>query len=137
MFYVCGPNPSTWWGIYHHELGFSCRMLLSDRLVGMLRLSPVHPSHEEAGRKERACKALPARMPNHTGLHVLCLEAQGQTILVNVVTRATEARCLLCEYPSERGHSRSRRWVVDLPWPSRCACTCAGFFNNPASSRKI
>jgi|SRR5215472_262770 len=60
--------------------------------------------------------ASPALVPDPACLHLLRLEAKGQTILMEVVTRAPEARCPLCQHLSERVHSRYQRRVADLPW---------------------
>ena len=58
--------------------------------------------------------ASPALVPDPACLHLLRLEAKGQTMLMEVVTRATEACCPLCQRPAERMHSRYQRWVADL-----------------------
>lgn len=85
--------------------------------------------------------ASPALVPGPAYLHLLRLEAKGQAIVMEVVTRATEARCPLCQRPSERVHSRYRRWVADLPWATLAVQVCLHvrrfFCDNRACSRLI
>jgi transposase len=85
--------------------------------------------------------ASPALVPDPACLHLLRLEAKGQTILMEVVTRATEACCPLCQRPSERVHSRYQRWVADLPWANlavQVRLHVRRFFcDNPACARII
>ena len=85
--------------------------------------------------------ASPALVPDPACLHLLRLEAKGQTILMEVATRATEARCPLCQRPSERVHSRYRRWVADLPWANLAVQVCLHvrrfFCDNRACARAI
>src|SRR5215472_17600618 len=68
--------------------------------------------------------ASPALVPDPACLHLLRLEAKGQTILMEVVTRATEARCPLCQHLSERVHSHYQRRVADLPWANLAVHVC-------------
>jgi hypothetical protein len=58
--------------------------------------------------------ASPALVPDPACLRLLRLEADQQTIIVVVVTRATEAPCPLCHHPNSRVHSRYTRRVADL-----------------------
>jgi transposase len=85
--------------------------------------------------------ASPALVPDPACLHLLSLEAKGQTILMDVVSCATEACCPLCQRPSERVHSRYRRWVADLPWANLAIQVCLHvrrfFCDNPACCRRI
>src|SRR5262249_2633492 len=83
----------------------------------------------------------PALVPDPACLHLLSLEAKGQTILMDVVSRAIATRCPLCQCPSERIHSRYRRWVADLPWANLAVQVCLHvrrfFCDNPACCRRI
>jgi hypothetical protein len=66
----------------------------------------------------------PALVPDPACLHLLSLEAKGQTILMDVVSCALITRCPLCQRPSERVHSSYRRWVADLPWANLAVQVC-------------
>jgi transposase len=83
----------------------------------------------------------PPLVPDPACLHLLCLEAKGQAIQMDVITRATQALCPLCQRPSERVHSRYRRWVADLPWANLAVQVCLHvrrfFCDNPACCRRI
>src|SRR5579885_877759 len=85
--------------------------------------------------------ASPALVPDPASLHLLSLEAKGQMILMEVVTRAPEACCPLCQRPSERVHSRYRRRVADLPWANLAVQVCLRvrrfFCDNRACARRI
>lgn len=85
--------------------------------------------------------ASPALVPDPACLHLLSLEAKGQMILMEVVTRAPEACCPLCQRPSERVHSRYRRRVADLPWANLAVQVCLRvrrfFCDNRACARRI
>lgn len=60
--------------------------------------------------------ASPPLVPDPSCLHLICLEAEAQLIMIWVTATATEAACPLCQRPSSRVHSRYLRRVADLPW---------------------
>ena len=83
----------------------------------------------------------PALLPDPTCLHLLQLESCGKLITATVITRAQSARCPLCEWPSDKVHSRYVRVVADLPWAGyavRLKLHTRRFFcTNPDCQRKI
>jgi len=60
--------------------------------------------------------ASPTLLPDPTCLHLASFEMNAQTITAVVTTTASEVLCPLCQYHSERLHSRYTRVVADLPW---------------------
>jgi transposase len=57
----------------------------------------------------------PTLFPDASCLHLVRLEAEEQFILAVVATTASEALCPLCQCRWESVHSRSVRFVADLP----------------------
>ena len=52
--------------------------------------------------------------PAHVRLAYLC--ASDDQITVIAFSKATDARCPLCDQPSQRVHSRYIRTLADVPW---------------------
>ncbi|GHP00273.1 hypothetical protein KSF_103200 [Reticulibacter mediterranei] len=57
-----------------------------------------------------------ALLPDPNMLHLLHLEAEPQRITAVVITTAPTAPCPVCQFPSNRVHSRYQRIAADLPW---------------------
>src|SRR5258708_19624291 len=55
-------------------------------------------------------------LPDPSGLRLLRLEADEQSIIAVVTTTASGALCPLCQGHAESIHSRYTRMVTDLPW---------------------
>jgi transposase len=55
-------------------------------------------------------------LPDPSGLQLLRLEADEQSIIAVVATTSSGALCPLCQCHSESIHSRYTRMVTDLPW---------------------
>jgi len=55
-------------------------------------------------------------LPDPSGLQLLRLEADEQSIIAVVATTSSGALCPLCQGHSESIHSRYTRMVTDLPW---------------------
>ena len=58
--------------------------------------------------------ASPALVPDPASLHLLSLEAKGQVILMEVITRAPEACCPLCQRAASDGSA-------GFPQQGRCS----------------
>jgi hypothetical protein len=63
-----------------------------------------------------ARKKSPTLLPDASGLQLVRLEADAQSLIAIVATTSPEALCPLCHCRSESVHSRSTRVVADLPW---------------------
>jgi transposase len=58
----------------------------------------------------------PTFLPDASGLHLLRLQTDEQSIVAGVATTSSEALCPLCQCRCESVHSRYVRLVADLPW---------------------
>jgi|SRR5690349_19388601 len=58
----------------------------------------------------------PALLPDPTCLHLRELESCDKLITAPVTTRAQSARGPLCQWPSDKGPSRSVGMMATLPW---------------------
>ncbi|MBO0797062.1 MAG: transposase family protein, partial [Ktedonobacteraceae bacterium] len=58
----------------------------------------------------------PALLPDAECLHLICLQASPLLITAVVATASPQAQCPVCQYSSEKVHSRYTRLVADLPW---------------------
>ena len=58
----------------------------------------------------------PTLLPDASGLQLVRLETDEQSIIAVVATTSSEALCPLCQCRSESVHSRYVRLVADLPW---------------------
>jgi transposase len=61
-------------------------------------------------------KRSPTILPDPSGLQLVRLEADEQSIIAVVATTSSGALCPLCQCRSESIHSRYTRVVADLPW---------------------
>lgn len=61
-------------------------------------------------------KKSPTILPDPSGLQLLRLEADEQSIIAVVATTSSGALCPLCQCHSGSIHSRYTRMVADLPW---------------------
>jgi len=58
----------------------------------------------------------PTLLPDASGLQLVRLETDEQSLIVIVATTSAGALCPLCQSRSESIHSRYMRVVADLPW---------------------
>lgn len=58
----------------------------------------------------------PHLLPDPAHIRPVYLCATSDQITVVACSKATEARCPLCNHPSQRVHSRYTRTLADLPW---------------------
>ncbi|WP_220196583.1 transposase family protein [Ktedonospora formicarum] len=58
----------------------------------------------------------PALLPDAKCLHLICLQASPQLITAVVATAPPQAQCPVCQYSSEKVHSRYTHLGADLPW---------------------
>ncbi len=88
-----------------------------------------------------ARKKSPTLFPDTSCLQFVRLEADEQSLIAIVATTSPEALCPLCQYRSERVHSRYTRVVADLPWAGwgvRLELHVRRFFcQNPECKRRI
>lgn len=61
-------------------------------------------------------KKSPTLLPDPSGLQLIRLEADEQSIIAIVATTSLGAHCPHCQCHCERIHSRYTRMVADLPW---------------------
>jgi transposase len=61
----------------------------------------------------------PTLLPDPECLHLTHLEACPQVIIAHVSTISSQAQYPLCQYSSEKIHSRYTRLIADLPWMGR------------------
>src|SRR5581483_5227188 len=70
--------------------------------------------------RRSAMDLLPYLLPLGTTLrvHALAINAEAQTVTVELEATAPNCPCPSCQQPAERIHSHYRRTVADLPWAS-------------------
>ncbi len=88
-----------------------------------------------------ARKKSPTLLPDASGLQLVRLEADEQSLIAIVATTSSGALCPLCQCRSESTHSRYVRVVADLPWAGwavRLELHVRRFFcQNKACTRRI